>query len=138
MASAIEQMHIHCILLHDISFLHHSVRSRSTTSCYSLDRYSYSSLDHFIYLQRHWHRYTSNILYFELKINYCLFNWSLKYTRLLFYIFNSRFPMEARGWQTTAGTPILQTLPHILAYVQLVCRFLLPNRITTKTFGNPY
>ena len=57
MAGTIEPMHIHCVLLHDIPILHYSVRGRSSTSCNSLDRYSYCSLDCFIHPQRHRDRY---------------------------------------------------------------------------------
>ena len=138
MGDSIKSMHIYRILLHDLFALHNSVCIRSSTSSYSLDRYTYCNLDHFVYVPRHWNRYSSKksitiyrlpkLLMFVLmsmqNINYILFHFS-------------NFSLEIRGRKTDSRPSIPKTLPHILAYVQFVCRLLLPHRITIKAFGNP-
>ena len=63
-------MHIHCIFLYDISTVYNSIRRRNPTSCYSLDRYLYGSLDHFIYLQRYRNRYTFFQLHLLIFLKY--------------------------------------------------------------------
>ena len=136
-------MHIHCIFLYDISTVHNSLRSRSSTSCYLFDRYSFGCLDHFIYLQRYWNRYKSLLSHSQyslfISLNTNIIDNLVTRIREPFYMFYfSNFPMETWGWQAHSRTSIPKTLPHILAHVQLVCRFLFPNRIITQALGNPY
>ena len=45
-----EPLHLHCFLLHDISFLHHSVCGRSSTSNPSCHRYPHSNMDHVVHV----------------------------------------------------------------------------------------
>ena len=66
----------------------------------------------------------------------CLYLCKFKISIIYFFHF-SNFSLEIGGRKTDSRPSIPKTLPHILAYVQFVCRLLLPHRIIIKAVGNP-